>query len=216
MRLLEDRDLLENRGGTVALRPGVELPMPDSIGALIAARLDLLAPDRKALLADASVVGRSFWAGAVAAVGGREPAEVLEGLIELVAKELIRPVRGSSIEGETEFLFVHALVGDVAYAQLTKADRAVKHAALARWLEERSRGSTEDMAELLAYHYGTALEMATSCGLDLEDELLEPTSRYLALAGGRAAPLDASAAAAHFARAERVTAEASRPRRWLL
>ena len=53
-------------------------------------------------------------------------------------------------------------------------------------------------------------------GFDLEDELLEPTSRYLALAGGRAAPLDASAAAAHFARAERVTAEASRPRRWLL
>ena len=216
VRLLEDRDLLENRGGTVALKPGVELPMPDSIGALIAARLDLLAPERKALLADAAVVGRSFWAGAVAAVGGREPAEVLEGLIELVAKELIRPMRGSSIEGETEFLFVHALVGDVAYAQLTRADRAVKHAALARWLEERSRGSTEDMAEILAYHYSTALEMATSCGLDLEDELLEPTSRYLALAGGRAAPLDASAAAAHFARAERVTAEASRPRRWLL
>jgi class 3 adenylate cyclase/S1-C subfamily serine protease len=217
VRLLEDRDLLENRGGTVALKPGVELPMPDSIGALIAARLDLLAPDRKALLADASVVGRSFWAGAVAAVGGREPAQVLEGLIELVAKELVRPVRGSSIEGETEFLFVHALVGDVAYAQLTRADRAVKHAALARWLEERSRGSTEDMAEILAYHYGTALEMATSCGLDLEDELMEPTSRYLALAGGRAAPLDAAAAAKHFAHAERVADEANRPtRRWLL
>ena len=195
VRLLEDRDLLENRGGSVALKPGVELPMPDSIGALIAARLDLLAPDRKALLADASVVGRSFWTGAVAAVGGREPAQVLEGLIELVAKELVRPVRGSSIEGETEFLFVHALVGDVAYAQLTRADRAVKHAALARWLEERSRGSTEDMAEILAYHYGTALEMAGSCGLfELEDELSEPTARYLALAGGRAAPLDSAAA----------------------
>ena len=133
---------------------------------------------------------------------------MLLGLHELVAKELVRPVRGSSIEGETEFLFVHALVSDVAYAQLTRADRAVKHAALARWLEERSRGSTEDMAEILAYHYGTALELATSCGLDLEDELLEPTGRYLALAGGRAAPLDASAAAAHFARAERVTVEA--------
>ena len=40
-------------------------------------RLDLLAPERRALLADASVVGPSFWPGAVAAVGGREPAEVL-------------------------------------------------------------------------------------------------------------------------------------------
>ena len=69
---------------------------------------------------------------------------------------------------------------------------------------------------MLAYHYGTALELAASCHLDLEDELLEPTSRYLALAGGRAAPLDASAAAAHFARAERVNQEAASPRRWLL
>ena len=69
---------------------------------------------------------------------------------------------------------------------------------------------------MLAYHYGTALELAASCHLDLEDELLEPTSRYLALAGGRAAPLDATAAAAHFARAESVNQEASSPRRWLL
>ena len=90
--------------------------------------------------------------------------------MELVAKELVSPVRGSSIEGETEFLFVHALVCDVAYEQLTRADRAAKHAALAKWLEERTAGRTEDLAEVLAYHYGTALEMASSCGLfELED-----------------------------------------------
>ena len=218
VRLLQDRDLLEERGGRIGLRPGVEVPMPDSIGALIAARLDLLTPERKAVLSDAAVVGRTFWAGAVAAVGAREPAAVLEALMELVAKELVSPVRGSSIEGETEFLFVHALVCDAAYAQLTRADRAAKHAALARWLEERTAGRTEDLAEILAFHYGTALEMAGACGLfELEDELSEPTARYLALAGGRAAPLDATAAAAHFARAERVANEAARPkRRWLL
>ncbi|HEY5168818.1 MAG TPA: AAA family ATPase, partial [Thermoleophilia bacterium] len=214
VRLLEDRGLLEGRGGKVALKPGVEVPLPDSIGALIAARLDLLSPERKALLSDAAVVGRTFWAGAVAAVSGREPAAVLEGLMELVAKELVSPVRGSSMEGETEFLFVHALVCDVAYEQLTRADRAAKHAALAKWLEERTAGRTEDLAEVLAYHYGTALEMASSCGLfELEDELAEPTTRYLALAGGRAAPLDAAAAAAHFARAERVADEAAKPKR---
>ena len=172
VRLLEDRGLLESRGGRVALKEGAEVPLPDSIGALIAARLDLLSAERKALLADAAVVGRTFWAGAVAAVGGREPAAVLEGLMELVAKELVSPVRGSSIEGETEFLFVHALVCDVAYEQLTRADRAAKHAALAKWLEERTAGRTEDLAEVLAYHYGTALDMAASCGLfELEDEL---------------------------------------------
>ncbi len=211
VRLLEDRGLLEGRGGTVGLKAGVEVPMPDSIGALIAARLDLLAPERKAVLSDAAVVGRTFWAGAVAAVGAREPAAVLEGLMELVAKELVSPVRGSAIEGETEFLFVHALVCDVAYAQLTRADRAAKHAALARWLEERTAGRTEDMAEILAFHYGTALDMATSCGLfELEDELSEPTARYLALAGGRAAPLDAAAAAAAL-RPRRAGRRRSRP-----
>jgi class 3 adenylate cyclase/S1-C subfamily serine protease len=218
VRLLQDRDLLEGRGGKVQLKPGVEVPTPDSIGSLIAARLDLLSPQRKALLADAAVVGRTFWAGAVAAVGPNDPAEVYAGLHELVAKELVRPERTSSMEGETEFIFVHALVCDVAYAQLTLADRANKHATLARWLEERTAGRTEDLAEILAYHYGTALEAATTCGLDeLEDELAEPTARYLELAGGRAAPLDAAAAAAHFARAQKVADEAARPkRRWLL
>jgi S1-C subfamily serine protease len=218
VRLLEDRELLQSRGGKVSLKPGADVPMPESISSLIAARLDLLTPARKALLSDAAVVGRSFWAGAVAAVGPHEAAHVFEGLHELVAKELVRPERGSSMAGETEFVFVHALVCDVAYAQLTRADRAAKHAALARWLEERTAGRTEDLAEILAFHYGTALEMATSAGLfELEDELSEPTARYLALAGGRAAPLDAAAAAAHFARAERVADEAARPkRRWLL
>ena len=218
VRLLQDRGLLESRGGRITLKAGAEVPLPDSIGALIAARLDLLSAERKSLLSDAAVVGRTFWTGAVAAVSGREPAVVLAGLMELVAKELVSPVRGSSIEGETEFLFVHALVCDVAYEQLTRADRAAKHAALAKWLEERTAGRTEDLAEILAYHYGTALDMASSCGLfELEDELAEPTTRYLALAGGRAAPLDAAAAAAHFARAEQVADEAARPkRRWLL
>ena len=214
VRLLQDRGLLEERSGRVALKPGAEVPLPDSIGALIAARLDLLSAERKALLADAAVVGRSFWAGAVAAVGQHDPARVYEGLMELVAKELVRPERASSIEGEAEFAFVHALVCDVSYSRLTLAERATKHARLARWLEDRTAGRTEDMAEVLAFHYGTALEMAGAAGLfELQDELAEPTTHYLELAGGRAAPLDANAAAAHFARAERVAGEAAKPKR---
>jgi S1-C subfamily serine protease len=102
----------------------------------------------------------------------------------------------------------------VAYSQLTLADRAAKHAALARWLEERAAVRPEDLAEVLAFHYGTALEMAGAAGLfELVDELEEPTTRYLELAGGRAAPLDAAAAAAHFAQAERVAQEAAKPKR---
>ena len=147
-------------------------------------------------------------------MGEGEAPWVYDGFMELVAKELVRPERTSAIEGEREFAFVHALVCDVAYSQLTRADRAIKHARLARWLEEHTAGRTEDLAEVLAFHYGTALEMATAAGLfELEDELAEPTTRYLELAGGRAAPLDATAAAAHFARAERVANEAAQPKR---
>ena len=81
VRLLQDRALLETHGGKVALKPGAEVPLPDSIGALIAARLELLSPERKALLADAAVVGRSFWAGAVAAVGTSRSRRGLRGLL---------------------------------------------------------------------------------------------------------------------------------------
>ena len=128
----------------------------------------------------------------------------------------MRPERGSSIEGETEFPFVHALVCDVAYAQLTRADRAVKHAALARWLEERTAGRTEDLAEVLAYHYGTALELATSCGLDLEDELLEPTEPLPRL-GRRSRGAARRVCRGRPLRPRRARhRRGARPRRWLL
>ena len=49
------------------------MPFPDSVRALIAARLDTLTPDVKSLLADAAVVGKVFWAGALVAMGDRDP-----------------------------------------------------------------------------------------------------------------------------------------------
>ena len=79
VRLLEDRGLLESRDGRVKLKPEADIPMPDSIGALIAARLDLLSAARKGLLGNAAVVGRTFWIGAVAAVGGQETSAAYEG-----------------------------------------------------------------------------------------------------------------------------------------
>ena len=73
--------------------------MPDSVQALIAARLDTLSPERKSLLQDAAVVGKVFWAGALAEMGGREPREVEQALHELSRKELVRPARTSSMAG---------------------------------------------------------------------------------------------------------------------
>ena len=72
VRMLKDRELLVRKGRTLALRKGAETPVPESLQALIAARLDTLSPERKALLQDAAVIGKVFWAGAVAQMGERE------------------------------------------------------------------------------------------------------------------------------------------------
>jgi predicted ATPase len=130
VRLLADRDLLAG--------PLADVPLPDSVQALIAARLDTLSPDRKNLLQDAAVVGKVFWAGALAAIGDRDLREVEQALHELVRKELVRPARTSSMEGEQEYGFWHLLVRDVCYAQIPRAARAARHRSAAAWIEEKA------------------------------------------------------------------------------
>ena len=206
VRLLRDHDLLDETDGSVALKPGVGVPVPESIGALIAARLDTLSSERKSMLADAAVVGKVFWAGAVAAMGGRDPGDVVAVMRELARKELIRPARHSSMAGEVEYAFWHALVRDVAYAQLPRTSRATRHIAAAEWLEARAGDRAEDIAEVLAHHYVTALELARASGEMTEAERLEgPTLRFLSLSGDRALGLDAAVAISSFERALALT-----------
>ena len=118
VRLLKDKDLLVRKGSSWELREGAEVPFPDSVQALIAARLDTLSADTKSMLADAAVIGKVFWAGAIAQMGERDLTEVTDTLRELSRKELVRPARRSSIEGEAEYAFWHVLARDVAYGQL--------------------------------------------------------------------------------------------------
>jgi class 3 adenylate cyclase/tetratricopeptide (TPR) repeat protein len=202
VRLLRDRDLLFQNGSGWALREGAEIPFPDSVQALIAARLDTLSPDAKAMLASAAVVGKVFWAGAVAAMGQRDLNEVFDVLRELSRKELVRPVRSPSIEGEAEFAFWHILTRDVAYAQLPRASRATSHVSAAAWIESKAAQRTEDLADVLAYHYATALDLARATGKTEEaDELEAPALRFLCLAGERALGLDNETALASFEQA---------------
>ncbi len=202
VRLLRDRELLVETDGAVALRSGATVPLPDSIGALIAARIDTLPADRKSMLADAAVVGKVFWAGAVAAMGERDRDDVTEALRELGRKELVRAARRSSIAGEAEYAFWHVLTRDVAYATLPRASRAARHVAAARWLEATAADRVEDRADMLAYHYGTALELARAAGPEgLAEELEAPAFRFLSLAGERALGLDANAALTSLERA---------------
>jgi class 3 adenylate cyclase/tetratricopeptide (TPR) repeat protein len=168
---------------------GVEVP--ESVQALIAARLDTLPVERKSLLQDASVLGKVFWTGAVAWMGGRDPAVVEQALHELARKELVRPARSSSMEGEHEYGFWHVLVRDVCYGQIPRPARAARHQAAASWLEDKAGERVEDLADVLAHHYQTALELNQAAGIGEQAEHLKAQAvRYLALAGERALALD--------------------------
>lgn len=210
---LEER-LVEQAGGNplyaeefarVLIERGVERAeaVPHGVHALVAARIDLLAPEAKGVLHDAAVVGKVFWPGAVAAIGGRDRHTVEVLVRELVRKEFVRPAsRRSSISGDTEYSFWHATVRDVAYGQIPRAARAQKHQAVAAWIEGIAPGREVDHAELLAHHYEEALRLARSAGMaELAASVVAPAGKYLELAGDRAAPLGPRQADAFYLRA---------------
>ena len=189
--------LLADRGDEDA---GTEVP--DSVQALIAARLDTLPADRKSLLQDAAVVGKVFWAGALAAMGDRNPSDVTQALHELARKELVRPVRASSMAGEQEYTFWHALVRDVCYAQIPRLARAARHQAAAGWIELVVGERVADLADVLAYHYLAALELHEAAGdREQQADLLGHAVRSLGLAGARALVLDVERAERQLTRA---------------
>ena len=191
--------------------------LPASVQAVIAARLDALHPEQKALLGDAAVIGETFWAGAVDAMGGRERGEVDDALYRLVEKQLVRRVRTSSMQGEEEFAFVHALARDVSYQTLPRSVRAVRHVAAAAWIERVTGGRVEDSADVLAHHYTTAHDLfAASGAVELAVPAARRAVRYLTLAGERAYALDAESAERHYARALALAGEGDSQRPVLL
>jgi len=188
------RDRAKDESGTPLLAGSVQ--------AVIAARLDALAPELKAVLSDAAVVGDVFWQGLLVAMSERGPDEVAQALDELTVKQLVYRVRSSSMAGEREYAFGHALAREVGYAQLPRLARAKKHAAVAGWIEGKAGGRAEDLAEILAHHYATAVDLARAAGeTELADSLLESTIDYLTLAGRRVVGVDVGAAEHYYCRA---------------
>jgi len=126
--------------------------IPDSVQAVVAARIDLLGGAEKAALQAASVIGRVFWTGPVyeLVAGGEPELRVLE------ERDFIRRRTGSSLAGEREYVFKHALTQEVAYESLPRARRAQLHASFAEWLE-RGAETGDERAPLLAHHYGEAV-----------------------------------------------------------
>jgi class 3 adenylate cyclase/tetratricopeptide (TPR) repeat protein len=159
-----------------------ELPLPETLQGIIAARLDSLPSGEKTLLQRASVVGKVFWTGSL----GMNGQDVEGPLHSLERKGFIRRQRRSSVAGETELAFAHALVRDVAYGQIPRGERAEKHGLVAEWIE--ALGRPEDHAEMLAHHWRSALELARAAAA-VPDELVERTRTALRDAGDRAIAL---------------------------
>ncbi len=157
--------------------------VPPTVQGVIAARLDVLPPGEKSLLQDASVLGKVFWRGGVEAVGG---AVSDEALVSLTRREVLRRARASTVAGETEFAFRHALVRDVAYGQIPRAARADKHRRAAGWIA----ATAATRADLVAHHYLQALELTEAAGGD-PAPLRDPARAALTAAGDRACSLGA-------------------------
>jgi class 3 adenylate cyclase len=128
--------------------------LPTSVRALVAARLDALPRAERALLIDASVVGKVFWEGALRAMSPEtgERAHLLE---ELERRDLVRREPASMIEGEPQFAFTHVVIRDVAYDLLPRADRARRHGLIAEFFESSSGASREKIGAL-ARHWRNA------------------------------------------------------------
>lgn len=127
--------------------------LPMTIRELVSARLDVLPPEERVVLLDASIVGKVFWRGALERM--RQNDGVLEALDALEGRDLIRREARSWIEGEVQYTFKHAIIRDVAYATLPRGRRKELHAIVAGFLEESTSGAAAT-ASALAEHWREA------------------------------------------------------------
>ena len=150
---LADRGVLARRSGGWSFgKLPPDLRVPDTVQAVLAARIDLLPRPGKAALQTAAVIGRVFWSGPVCElVEGADPEF---GLLQ--DRAFVLAHAQSSIEGQREWLIKHALTREIAYQSLLRARRAPLHAGFAQWLERTGKGEAEH-APLLAHHYAAAV-----------------------------------------------------------
>jgi class 3 adenylate cyclase len=127
-----------------------ELAVPETLTALIAARLDELDAADRGLVADAAVLGQSFTLAGVAAISGLDPVALEPRLRALVRRELLVQLLDPRSPERGQFAFVQALIREVAYNTLAKRDRKIRHLAAARYFESLG---TEELAGALASHY---------------------------------------------------------------
>ena len=160
VRSLIDRDIVQPEEGVYRLVGDIgELTVPDSLHALLAARLDVLDPGVRRLVADAAVLGTTFPAEALIAISGRDEASARAALADLVRREVLSvsadplsPERGS-------YQFAQDMLRQVAYDTLSRRDRKARHLAVAAHMRQAFPGDGEEVTDVIARHYLDALHL---------------------------------------------------------
>ena len=165
-----------------------DVAIPPTIHALLAARLDRLEPEERAVIERASVIGKEFWRGAITEL---TPVEERESagprLMTLTRKEFIEPAT-SIFPDEDGFRFRHILIRDAAYLGVPKETRADLHERYAAWLERTTGQQASEIDEILGYHLEQAFQYRAELGpvSDKATELAASAGERLGRAGRRA------------------------------
>jgi class 3 adenylate cyclase len=136
--------------------------LPTTVRGLVAARLDALPHEERDVILDASIVGRSFWRGALERLA-RDPGGLRDALAGLERRDLIRRDAASRIEGDEQWSFKHVLIRDVAYDLQPRARRREGHACVAEFIEE-STPEVGEAAAALARHWRDAGQLERAVG----------------------------------------------------
>jgi class 3 adenylate cyclase/tetratricopeptide (TPR) repeat protein len=187
--------------------------LPDTVQAVLAARLDSLEPFERRLVQQASVVGRTFPEGALAGLAQAEGRDLDRALISLQEKDILGPAVEGPLIGEREMAFKHVLIRDVAYGMLPKAVRSRKHFEVGAFIEARMGDRSDEVVALLAEHYGRAAALGRESGLAPQelDAMRGRALHFLEEAGDAAALLYANReAAAHYRHARAISPQDAR------
>jgi class 3 adenylate cyclase len=157
------------------------LALPDTVHEAVLARLDQLQPREKAVLQAAAVAGRTFRADTLQTVASEPAPGEMGGILDdLLARDLIVPAEAEA----GAYAFRHILIRDVAYGMLARSERIRLHAAVAVWLERFAAGRLDEFAELVAYHYREAAQLARQSAVPIPLPFeVEVAVRWLERAG---------------------------------
>ena len=176
VRMMIEEGVVESRDGHwFATQEAANVRVPDSVEALIRARLDTLPPPERVVLQAGAVVGRVFQRSAVVALASPEeaPPPIEQHLEDAILRDLISQERAPD---EPTFRFRHILIRDVAYNTLPKARRATLHVGVAEWLRTWAGPRIDEFAEIVAYHLEQAVLLRAEVG-----EKVDPTERQTAV-----------------------------------